>query len=863
MGNRFPLFLLVFLVAACSGRRPVESQSPADASSSDEQPAQEEASLPENTTPAMGPSYRVIYDQAGAFQEPVSNFDVLHTTLDLNFDLAGERVIGTAIHRLTPTVDALDRVRLDGRDMQIRSVSLRRPEGDFQEIPFQYNNTDLEIPIAPSVGRTVALELRIDYVAHPTRNGRKLGMVFVDGSESDPSRPTQVWTLGQPEDNQYWFPAWDYPNDRMTFDLSLTVPAKFSTVANGDLVEQTQLVGGMRRDRWVLNKPHASYLTGFVVGEYAGAVDTYTRRDGTTVPLGYLVEPAYINNTQLIFGETAQIMRFLEDRLGIAYPWSNYKQVAVREFTANGMENTSATVLFANIQHDSRAHLDYTGRDLIVHELAHQWIGNLVTCRNWANLPINEGFATYFERLFLEEAHGYAEAQAHTIADRTSYLDEAERFRRPIIWHGYGDPNNMYDRHTYQKAALVLHQLRLELGDDVWWQGVRQFVRENAYRNVVIEDLQRAMQQASGRELTGFFNQWYRRPGHPELEVAHRYEPSRGLYEIQVRQVQDSLRIGNFSFEVDIEVNVAGAEPWLQRYRVASTDTTFRFAIPGGVSFVRFDAGDWVLGKIDVSKADDQWINQLRFDDEPAGRYDAVQALAKKTPTLAIQEALVGALRSDGAVLVREAAAGALASYNTAASVRNQLLSAVQNDGNAAVRRVAMASLAPTRDEPLRQALRRGVQDASYKVAAQAVTLLATHYPNDAVQEMRPLFEVVSWDNTVENAIIGAYSQLTSLEGIPYLQDRLAPQTDEELQVGSLNALSRIARTHPAVQRSIATTILGMLDSPLEPVRFAAVQALEPLRNPEIVSAVQRRLTTESSNRVRQAMTLLAGAQNQ
>ena len=848
------LSVLSLSLLSCSGRRPAEPPVATTSPVANPEPA---PPPPTQFNQNLG-QRSILYDQTASFQEPVSNFDVLHTTLDLRFDFPGERVIGSATHRLTPTVDALRRLHFDGRDMEIRAVSILGPQGDFQDVAFQYDNKDITISLQNPVGRTVALEVRIDYLAHPMRNGRKLGMVFVDGAETDPSRPTQVWTLGQPEDNQYWYPSWDYPNDRMTFDISLTVPARFSTVANGDLVEQTPQPDGLRRDRWVLNRPHASYLAGFVIGEFTASVENYTRRDGSSVPLGYLVEPQHAGNAKLIFSETAAIMRYLEDQLRIAYPWSNYKQVAVREFTARGMENTTATVLYDDIQHDARAHHDFTGVKLITHELAHQWFGNLVTSRNWANLPLNEGFARYFERLYAESSRGLAEAQAQTIEDRRRYFEQARELRRPIIWHGYSDPNEMYDRHTYEKAALVLHQLRLEIGDEAWWNGVRRYLRDHAYGEAVIDDLQRAMEQASGRNLAGFFNQWYRRPGHPKLDVKHRYFPDRGLYEIQVRQIQDSLAIGNFSFEVDIEVNMTGAEPWVERYRVASTDTTYRFAIPGGMSFARFDAGDWALAEITVTKSLSEWLNQLAYDDEPAGRYDAVVALKNLQPGNEIQDALIRALRNDQAAFVRQAAAEALGTYADQTPVRDQLLSSVQSDEKSVVRRTALNSLGSVVDDHLLQALRAGVNDASYFVAADAVRLLTKSYPADAVSEIRPLFEVKSWNNIVETAIIEAYGELRSLEGISYLQERLKPEADEEVQIASVRALSSIASAHSDVQRNVAQSILAVLNHPQEPVRFAAVQALQPLNNPEILANIRGRIPSESSTRVRQAMELLS-----
>ncbi len=865
----FRTFIVLFVglaAVSCSGRRPASPPVPVSESvvaAETDTTSLEPVSMSE-TIPIIAevPVGQILNYDDSNFREPSSSFDIQHTTLALAFDFPGERVIGTAVHRLTSTVQLLTHLHFDARDMEIRRVAVKRPDSEFEEVAFQYNNADLTVSLQPGIGKTVALEVKVDYIAHPMRNGQDMGMVFVDGAGVDPSLPTQVWTLGQPEDNQFWFPSWDYPNDRMTFDMSLTVPQHFSTIANGDLIEQTALPDNLRRDRWVLNKPHVSYLAGFAAGEFAAAVDSYTRRDGSSVPLAYLVEPAYAQDAKLIFGETPAMMGFFERNLGIRYPWSNYKQVCVREFAAGGMENTTATIFYSELQHDRRTRHDFTGRSLITHELAHQWFGNLVSSRNWANLSLNEGFATYFERLYLEQAHGLAAAQKHTIDDRRAYLEEAKNLRRPIVWHGYSDPNEVFDRHTYQKAALVLHQLRFELGDEVWWRGVRQYLTRNAYKEVTIDDLQLAMEQASGKRLGGFFQQWYRRPGHPEIRVKHTYHSDHGVYELKINQIQDSLRVGTFVFNANIEVNIPGAAPWISQYSVTSRDTTFRFAIAGDISFVRFDPGDWILGEMTIIKSVNEWQNQARYDDEPAGRYDAVVALQEFEPNKNVRNVLLHVLQSDNVAFVRAAAAESLSKYATDQDVRPYLLRAIQSDSDAAVRRVALNTLSASHDESLKAGLDVAIKDESYQVIAEAVRVYAEAYPPQAIQAMRGLYDIQSWDNTVENAMIAAYARINAIEGIPYLQAHASPETEEVVQLASIEALAGIAQYNPDVRSSIAQFISEKIYSTNERVRLTAVQVLEPIFDDAILSKLSNRLPTEPSERVRQAIQRLVNIGN-
>ena len=844
---------LLFMMSACSGSRKAADTPPVVQDTVEEVQAPVVSPV---VTPAQEevPTLQVMYDDRRSFREPISNVDITHTELDISFNFSEEQVNGIAIHQMTVLADLLGTLTLDGRDMDIHSVSVKRDASGFQANPFVYENADIRIPISPQAKKGDRFEVRVEYTAHPSRNGRKLGLAFIDPKGIDDSRPTQVWTLGQPEDNQYWFPSWDYPNDRMTFDLSLTVPDRFSTAGNGQLLSRQQVGNGMRKDRWVLSKPHPSYLTGFAVGEYTVVADAYRRSDGSEVPLAYFVEPEQALNAMLVFGETPRIMRFFEEKLGIAYPWENYKQIAVRDFTARGMENTSATIMYDDLQHDERAHLDNTGLDLIVHELAHQWFGNLLTCRNWANLPLNEGFATYFERVYMEEALGRDEAQYQTILDRQAYFEQAKTLQRPVIWYDYEDPNQLYDRHTYQKAALILHQLRFELGEDVWWRGVRNFVRDNTFEQVVLEDLQQAMQDAAGRPLGNFFNQWYRRPGHPELDVVHTFDRDRGLYEVNVKQVQDSVKFGSFAFSVGVEVNMTGFSPFAQKFRVVSRDTTFRFAIASALDFVQFDAGDWLLADVNVQKETTEWIAQARLDNEMAGRLEAVEALAALEREGRIQDELLIVSETDTSPHVRAAAARGLGNYSEEDVVRSGLLSRVRSDRHPLVRESALVALSTTRDDILLEALNVAVQDQSYAVISRAVGVYAASFPDNFVVGVRPLFNLTSSNQVVEMALVDAYGTVRSLEGIPYLQQVLSPRYHEDLQAASLRALSQIASAHPDVKGSLFDAITPSLDSIHESVRYTAATALEPFRGGPLTTIVNQKVQSEDSERVRQAM---------
>ncbi len=237
----------------------------------------------------------------------------------------------------------------------------------------------------------------------------------------------------------------------------------------------------------------------------------------------YYVLPGREADGERAFGNTPRMVDVFERTIGVPYPYARYSQIAVSEFVFGGMENTSATTQTDRVLHDERAHLDYSADYLASHELAHQWFGDLVTCRDWSQAWLNEGFATYFESVWLEADKGWDEYLYDVFGGVQRYVEEDdERYRRPIVCNVFRDPIELFDRHLYEKGGAVLHMLRGELGWERMKRSLKRYVGENAQRNVETIDLVRAIEAETGRNTRRFFAQWVERGGHPRLEVVVR-----------------------------------------------------------------------------------------------------------------------------------------------------------------------------------------------------------------------------------------------------------------------------------------------------------------------------------------------------
>ena len=224
------------------------------------------------------------------------------------------------------------------------------------------------------------------------------GLYFID-------RPRQAWTQSQDTDARAWLPCFDHPAEKQTTTTTIVVEPGHFALGNGALVERAESADGVtfRYDQTI---PHATYLLTMVAGKFSEIAQSHPR-----LPVAYYVEPGREADGERSFGRTPQMIDAFEAAIGVPYPYARYSQIAVADFIFGGMENTSATTQTDRTLHDERAHLDFSSEPLVAHELAHQWFGDLVTCRDWSQAWLNEGFATYFETVWMEASRGWDEYQ--------------------------------------------------------------------------------------------------------------------------------------------------------------------------------------------------------------------------------------------------------------------------------------------------------------------------------------------------------------------------------------------------------------------------------------------------------------------
>jgi aminopeptidase N len=507
-----PLFLLlvsILFLAACKVR-PVSEQAQS-------RPAPEVLGVsPTNLSQPRSFPYRPSQTKV---------FDLIHTSLKVSFDWEKERMEGEAVLTLRPWFDPAQTLVLDAKGFILHQVAIETPSGR-KKLKYQYDNEKLSIDLEKAYLRSDTLKIFIAYTARPSElqglvseeAADDQGLYFINPRGDIAGKPRQIWTQGESHGSPAWFPTFDTPNQRCTEDIYITVADSFKTLSNGVLEDVKQNGNGTRTDHWRMDLPHSPYLFMMAIGNYAVVKDSWRGKE-----VSYYVEPAYAQYARLVFGHTPEMMEFFSQRLGVDFPWPKYAQVVVRDFVSGAMENTSATTHYGRLQHDAREHLDATEEDIISHELFHQWFGDLVTCESWSNLSLNEGFATYGEYLWIEHKYGKEEATRHLLNDRGAYLRQASRQAYPIIRYHHQNADAMFDAHTYQKGGQVLHMLRHLVGDDAFFEALKRYLNNNAFDDVEIHKLRLAFEEVTGQDLNWFFDQWFLQPGHPELEMRHKY----------------------------------------------------------------------------------------------------------------------------------------------------------------------------------------------------------------------------------------------------------------------------------------------------------------------------------------------------
>jgi aminopeptidase N len=780
--------------------------------------------------------------KAGPRYMPSRSFDVEHTRLELDIDQDRGEVRGRATITLRPFASAIGEIELHAAEMSFSRVMINSGRRVQDAPQFKTYENKIWVALDREYREGERVTVVLDYTCRP-----RTGLHFIRPDHAYPNEPQQVWSQGEEEENHHWFPCFDHPSEKMTSEVILTVREDQTALSNGELVSvKHNKKSRTKTYHYSHAYPHPAYLVSIAVGDYEEIKDTYKGR-----PVRYYVYRHRLKDAPALFSKTPDMMKYFSKLFDYDYPYPKYDQILVSESLFGAMENTTATTISDRALLDEQAARDVSNEDLVSHELAHQWWGDIVTCKDWAHLWLNEGFATYAETLYKEHDAGWDEARFYLIQEYITYIQEDRTsYRRPIVTNRYTYPTEMFDRHTYQKGGLVLDMLRFVLGDEAFFKSIRHYLKKFEWKTAETDDLRRSIEEVTGQNLEWFFDQWVYKGGHPEFEIVQEYDRPQKLLKLAIRQVQEVNELTPV-FKTPVEIEVI-TEDGTRTFRVMieGAEQDFYFDVEGVPLAVNFDKGNRVLKRLDFKRPVEDLIYLLKHSKDVTARIRAARELGAFSGE-AVIKALDEAITGDKFWAVKVAAASALgeigAHVDYADGAENLLLEHYNQSKDPRVRRAciwgvgafntACPVFAPAALDKYRRAfdtlVRAFEQDESIFVAATALRAIGNIGRaikgaefDRALEVLTKALERESYQDVIRSSVFDALAIMKEKCGIELAFEWAAYGRPQSARVGAISALGKLAKEHEEERGRIVNRLIELLKDKSARIRISAIRAL-------------------------------------
>jgi aminopeptidase N len=737
------------------------------------------------------------------------DYDLQHSRIALRFDLDQKKIFGDVTHSLAIFRDGTAKVAFDSVGLTIQSVKVNKETAKFEVTAAKLI---VSLPAPARAGDKFEIEIR--YEGTPSK-----GIYFILPDKDYPNRPKQIWTQGESEDTRYYLPTYDYPNDRLTTETVLTAPAGYITISNGKLMSVKDAGNGLKTWTWKESQPSSTYLITVVTGDFDEVKSSWRN-----IPVDYYAPKGRGDRLMPNYGRTPLMIDLFSKKLGVDYAWEKYSQVMVDDFVAGGMENSSATTNESSSLKDPRLIPEYvTDEDpLISHELAHQWFGDLVTCKDWGDVWLNEGFATFFEAVWTESHFPKQDADYDHWEAIRDWFAQSDLYAKPIVRFDFDDSSE-FDQNVYAKGGLVLGMLRRQLGEDQFFLGLKHYLEVNRGKNVVTADLAKAMEEATHTNVDQFFQEWVYRAGAPRFDLSYSYDDAKHQVALTVKQTQKvEGMVGLFRVSVDVEMTTpSGAKI----YPITISKDTETFPLPADAApkMVLFDKGGYLLKAADFHKEKSEWLYQLKNATELSDRADAAVALGKIKNDEEVVAAIGAALKTDGTWGVRVVAADTLGRTGSA-SASKQLVESLATNEVPWVRNHIVAALGNFKDDPAVPGQLESIarDDKSYRARANALSAIGRLKLANGLPILQAAITADSPDSILRNAALRALGLLGDDKAVGLAREWSLPGKDMESREAAIASLGRLYKDN----KEITGLLESYLVEPHFPVRFAAIFAL-------------------------------------
>ncbi len=768
---------------------------------------------PSLPTPVDSPDYRKY--------APDRKVDFQHITLDLTPNFQNRTIRGSAKLKFTPLVAPLEELRLDAINLTVSRVSL-----SAGEVSHQITAKEIVLNFSPALPPGKTSEITIHYSAEPLQ-----GLYF--RTKEMGYRDSHLWTQGESIESRHWFPCFDHPIEKLTSEVICHLPTGMIALSNGKQVSVTPQANGLTTFHWIQDKPHAAYLISLVAGELAKIEDRH--RD---IPLEFWTPKSDLTQAKNSFRNTRRMMEFFEKEIGVPYPWAKYGQVAVRDYHWGGMENTSLTTLNANTLFSEETENLFSSDGLVAHELAHQWFGDLVTCKDWSHTWLNEGFATYYDWLWTAHDRGNDDFRLTLLNSAKGILSNTNE-TRGIVWRKFSQPSEMFNYLAYPKGAWVLHMLRSELGPALFQKAVRSYLESHAFGSVTTDQLRNALEQVSGRSLERFFDQWVYGVGAPVLDVAFHWDEKTRLGKLSVKQTQKITEEAPlFQFPLTVRFQSKGQNQD-RTVQISQKEEEFYFPLDAAPEIVRIDPLVSLLAKIQFKIPRPMAFAMLADRSDPIGQILALNELAEKPDQEAVAK-IESSLQSAPFYGVRERAAEVLKQSRSRQALEALLRGPEQHDPR--VRNAVANALGGYLDAAASQGLLQIIRsEKNPGITASALRSLGPHQNPETREVLVKFLSTPCYRDRLAEASLNTMRRQDDPTFYPAIEDALLKSIDHWPTAVSASALETLGYLHrnegnrePARER-----LAAFLNHPKERLRTAAINALGSLENPRSIPALE------------------------
>jgi aminopeptidase N len=664
------------------------------------------------------------------------SLDIIRMKVEVSFDAPKGLVKGKVTHSFTVLQKQVDSVFFDAPGIIIKSASLSGQ-------PLNYSTNKTGVWVKPAVpfkwDQTGAIVF--EYEATPRKGIYFIGWNVPENPVNNPfAVRKQIWTQGQGVDNRYWIPMYDDQNDKFITETVITFNKEYQVLSNGVLQKQVKNKDNTTTWHYAMSKPHAGYLLMLGIGKYA----VKKTKSGRGVPMNLYYYPEFADRAEPTYRYSERMIDFLERETGVQYPWESYSQIMVQDFLYGAMENTTATVFGDFFNVDERAYKDRNYVGVNCHELTHQWFGDYITARDWRDTWLQESYATYYPKQFAKEIHGEDEYNWQRRDEQNKAIDASKKDRNPIRHSLAGSARN------YPKGSNVISMLEYVLGEDQWKRALNHYLKTHAYANVETNDLQQAIQDKLGRDLSWFFDEWILRGGEPQYTV--HYEDvmkANGSRHTEIMVEQTHIRdevVGLFKMPIVFEVHYNDGSIDKTTEWIEEQNNIVKIANKAHkeIEFVLFDVNSQVMKTVVFKKSFEELEAQVLKATYMLDRYDALIAL-KETPLETKRD------------LLREVFAKETF-HQMKAEVINQLV----NDEISAAELQKVFTQSPSSpklsaikhyngsSDLWKQTFVSALKDSSYDVVLASLEKLCARYPGEAAQYLDATKDVYGMNNGVK-----------------------------------------------------------------------------------------------------------------